>query len=249
MFNSLVLPRKPSYLDDDTDDSDAHAEQPVNNRLKWGSSEFAQRNKTPNLVDNENESRQKIYNKPHSTNRKLEKDQQIAYVSSDEVITGKQQSTSELVVSNNSKLYSKPRQNRDEENNRRHPSRDSDEDDSEISRDSRKAFSSSEYVPYVSAKGDNRSSNKDNFVDSVNNTRKLRDSASDDRVYRYEEGSKTMNNGFKAPFRESTKGPMSSTPKTIEKVRPHRDMTYNPSKADFEKARQLLARTGKINKL
>ena len=30
----------------------------------------------------------------------------------------------------------------------------------------------------------------------------------------------------------------------VERVRPHRDITYNPSKADFEKARKLLARSG-----
>lgn len=36
-----------------------------------------------------------------------------------------------------------------------------------------------------------------------------------------------------------------SAAKPVERVRPHRDVTYNPSKADFEKARQLLARTGR----
>ena len=35
----------------------------------------------------------------------------------------------------------------------------------------------------------------------------------------------------------------SSSSRPVERVRPHRDITYNPSKADFEKARKLLARS------
>lgn len=40
----------------------------------------------------------------------------------------------------------------------------------------------------------------------------------------------------------------STGPKNVARVRPHRDIAYNPSKADFEKARQLLARSAAKNR-
>jgi hypothetical protein len=83
---------------------------------------------------------------------------------------------------------------------------------------------------------------RDSVSSNINNNAAVKDRASENRflsstapIASYSSNNHTSNSS-------TTDGATRGGP--VERIRPHRDITYNPSKADFEKARKLLARSG-----